>query len=700
MSISSGGEDEVSSKQEGESITPEVPRLNDSQQLHLRVSCEYMDKMLQAIEGILHSQESASPFSKYVIDISPAQGRVMEDYIRRFRSQILRVFAWQGIELPPPRIPATRSITTHLHFVDIAISELRPYSMRGSGPMAESTAAELMGVILELASISQNMMAYMNFELGESLQQRVEKLTSEGKGSALLQRIEQVVTARGLVEYRPRLDMLLARLEDPTFEVAVFGRVSAGKSSFLNALLRMDLLPVGANPITAVPTRIQYGPQVEAQVRLGNASPTAVSLQRFQELVSEAGNPGNQEGVRRASIDAPCPRLSEGIVLVDTPGLGSLALKGSRETLAYLPSCDLALLLIDAGNTLTPEDIGTLRLILEAGISALILLSKADLLREADRVSSTQYIQAQIERELRTHLPVQAISSLPEYRSTVDEFYEKELEPRFRTSHELRKLSVDTKIARLQHDVVTTLETRLRRSESTASADHSQFAAMEKSLTEVATQLGTAERALMDKILALEAQAPMLISRIAEQYAAVSVTGGMAVISVADLSRAMEDAVQTEVGETIGVLHETVQVVVGKVAEIGRRLKSSGVPDENEIVGLIRDAPRFELPSQSGTIDLGLWKHLGLRFVQKRMVGSMQTSLQPVVRRELMAYGRAMEVWAKSVVRNTQFAVNSFADVYRASLQETLGSSSPSQDAAALREDIASLNFEPAGDHL
>ncbi|MGA8939328.1 MAG: dynamin family protein [Acidobacteriaceae bacterium] len=540
----------------------------------------------------------------------------------------------------------------------------------------------------------------MNFELGESLQQRIEKLAAEGKVSELLCRIERVMTARGLVEYRPRLDMLLTRLEDPTFEVAVFGRVSAGKSSFLNALLGMDILPVGSNPITAVPTRIQYGPQVEAHVSLGNASPTAVSLQRFQELVSEAGNPGNQEGVRRASVDAPCTRLSEGIVLVDTPGLGSLALKGSRETLAYLPSCDLALMLIDAGNTLTPEDIGTLRLILEAGITALVLLSKADLLCEADRVSSKQYIQTQIESELRTHLPVHAISALQEYRSTVDEFYEKELDPRFRKSHELRKLSVETKLARLQHDVLTTLETRLRRSESVASADHSQFKAMEKSLTEVSTQLGTAERALMDKILVLEAQSPALINRIAEQYAAVSVTGNLSVISVADLSRAIEDEVQTEVGEMVGALHQAIQIVVGKVADIGRTLKSSGVPDENEIVGLIRDAPRFELPSQSGTIVLGLWKHLGLRSIQKRLVRSMQISLQPLIRKELIAYGRAMEVWAKSLARNTQFAVNSFADVYRASLQEAVGSSSPSEGAAALREDIASLNLEPAGDHL
>ncbi|MGA7158296.1 MAG: dynamin family protein [Acidobacteriaceae bacterium] len=651
-----------------------------------------MDKMLQAIEAVLHAQESPSPFSKYLIDISPAQGRVIEDYIRRFRSQILRVLAWQQIELLPPTIPATRSIITHLHFIDIAISELRPYSMRGSGPMSESTASELMGVLRELASISQNMMGYMHCELSESLQQRIEKLTSEGKASELLQRIERVVTTRGLVEYRPRLEMLLGRLEDPTFEVAVFGRVSSGKSSFLNALLGMDLLPVGANPITAVPTRIRYGHMVEARIRLGSASAMTLSLQRFQELVSEAGNPGNQEGVRWASVEAPCPRLSEGIVLVDTPGFGSLALRGTRETLAYLPSCDLALLLVDAGNTLTPEDIGTLRLVLEAGIPALILLSKADLLREADRDVSMQYIRTQIERELRTQLPIYAVSSLEGYRTTVDEFYERELEPRFCESHGLRKQSVDIKLARLQYDVVTTVETKIRRAESATSAGKPEFTAMERSLAAVSAQIGAAERMIMEKILALESQAAELINCVADQYLTSLGGRGSSVVAVADLCRAIEDSVQRQVGEMVGVLQQTTHAVVGKVAGIGFALKSSGIPDEREILAVIRDAPRFELPSQSGQIELGMWRHLGPRFVRRRLVQAMQTAMQPLLHSELMAYGHAMEVWTKSVEGNIQVAINSFADVYRASLQEAAGLGGPIEDIDALRADIAALS--------
>ena len=86
-------------------------------------------------------------------------------------------------------------------------------------------------------------------------------------------------------------------------------------------------------------------------------------LRSLAKLVTEQGNPGNLRNVVRAMVQVPSPRLKQGIVLVDTPGLGSLARRGGAETLAYLPSCDLALLLIDAGATLNEEDVGTLRLL-------------------------------------------------------------------------------------------------------------------------------------------------------------------------------------------------------------------------------------------------------------------------------------------------------------------------------------------------
>src|ERR1039458_8405917 len=69
--------------------------LNDPQQKRLRITCHYIDKLLSDIEHILHQATSQSPFPRYVVDVAPAQVRVVEDYVRRLRRQLLRALDWQ-----------------------------------------------------------------------------------------------------------------------------------------------------------------------------------------------------------------------------------------------------------------------------------------------------------------------------------------------------------------------------------------------------------------------------------------------------------------------------------------------------------------------------------------------------------------------------------------------------------------------------
>jgi hypothetical protein len=64
--------------------------LNENQQRRLIITCQYIDKLLSDIEQVLHSTASKSPFPRYVVDITPAQARVIEDHICRLRTQLLR----------------------------------------------------------------------------------------------------------------------------------------------------------------------------------------------------------------------------------------------------------------------------------------------------------------------------------------------------------------------------------------------------------------------------------------------------------------------------------------------------------------------------------------------------------------------------------------------------------------------------------
>ena len=113
--------------------------------------------------------------------------------------------------------------------------------------------------------------------------------------------------------------------------------MSSGKCSLLNHVLHTDVLPVGVNPITAVPTRLVFGTEAHLTVTFADRQIKRYPIGDLTQYASEERNPGNQFEVARLVVRLPSPRLQEGLVLVDTPGLGALAMAGAAETLALSP---------------------------------------------------------------------------------------------------------------------------------------------------------------------------------------------------------------------------------------------------------------------------------------------------------------------------------------------------------------------------
>src|SRR5271168_2771980 len=264
-----------------------APGLNDSQARRLRVTCQYIDKLLGDIEGILNAAASKAAFPRYSSDIAPAQRRTIEDYVRRIRAQLLRVLEGQGIPREEPQIPASRAVHVMLGAVDIAVEELKPKYMRGYGEVPESAATELNGIVGELTGLVSRLDRYLSQGSGEDLKGRLERLGQAGNDLSLLEKIEQIVRERGLVEFRSAIAAILDRTEDKTFEIAVFGRVSAGKSSLLNAILETDVLPVGVTPITAVPTRVLHSDLPSLTVWFSEAPTRTFEIRRVPEFATE-----------------------------------------------------------------------------------------------------------------------------------------------------------------------------------------------------------------------------------------------------------------------------------------------------------------------------------------------------------------------------------------------------------------------------
>jgi len=665
--------------------------LNGPQQNRLRVTCHYIDKLLSDVEHVLHQATSQSPFPRYIIDVAPAQVRVVEDYIRQLRAQILRALAWQHMKPNPSNIPATRAVLTNLAFIDIAIEELRPSYMRGSGAVPDDAVDELNGVVHELRSLVEGTERYLRQELGSNLESRLRKLEETGYDVALLRAIEEIVTRHGLVEFRPRIASLASRLEDDSLEVALFGRVSSGKSSLLNALLGADVLPVGVNPITAVPTKLRFGPTLRAAVSYGDGRNEIVPIEQLASLVTEQGNPGNLRNVVRALVEVPSRRLKEGIVLVDTPGLGSLARSGAAETLAYLPGCDLALLLIDAGTTLNEEDIGTLRLLFEAGIPALVLLSKSDLLAEGDLHRALGYIEEHVHAELGIDVHVDAVSSIAAASTLLDQFFERELLPRFEQARALREASVARKIGALRESVMAALETSLDRAKRGPGNSKPDTQEMETQLRVITGEIGELSTTLNHAWLEFGESPERVIDQVADMAVRWSHSESTKGIPAVQLSEWLHDVVEEFLARRIEQVRSAADRALTTLHRVAQELGSTETPSPEELERILRDAPRFEFATLPNEIHAGRWKWLGDGMHRSAIRNHLRQNVGSVLKEELHQYARALSQWSEQTLKKIEAFLNSYADAYRIQIHRLSGFSEDAKDMPGIEQDLNRL---------
>jgi hypothetical protein len=99
------------------------------------------------------------------LDVTPAQRRVIDDYIARIRVQLALVLDGQGIERPEPSIPVSRSLHIALTFINIAAVELQPRYMRGYGEISTTAAADLNRIASELVGLATEFDRYVTGEI-------------------------------------------------------------------------------------------------------------------------------------------------------------------------------------------------------------------------------------------------------------------------------------------------------------------------------------------------------------------------------------------------------------------------------------------------------------------------------------------------------------------------------------------------------
>jgi small GTP-binding protein len=206
-----------------------------------------------------------------------------------------------------------------------------------------------------------------------------------------------------------RVHALADKLEAERFVVVVVGEFKRGKSTLVNALLGADLLPTSAIPLTSVVTLVTYGPPC-AEIIHRDGSAERVDLDRLARYVTERHNPGNALGVDRAIVRFPSP-LVDGIVLVDTPGVGSVHEHNSASARAFLPEADAAVFLISADQPLSANELDFLREVRAEAVRTFFVLNKIDNLSADDRREAVAYVRSILEDEVCDPVELFAVSA-------------------------------------------------------------------------------------------------------------------------------------------------------------------------------------------------------------------------------------------------------------------------------------------------
>lgn len=208
-------------------------------------------------------------------------------------------------------------------------------------------------------------------------------------------------------KYQQQITELRERLAGGKLRLAVLGQFNRGKSTFINALLHLHVLPASVLPITSVPTVITYGARHRCTVTFLDDTPPQTAQDSLEEIndllvqyVAEENNPQNRRQVSGVKVECSSSILHHGTVLIDTPGFGSTHIHNTQTTLDLLSSCDAALFLLSADLPITQLEVDFLKNVQKHVPRIFFIFNKTDLLGKEELEKTQNYIRGILGREL------------------------------------------------------------------------------------------------------------------------------------------------------------------------------------------------------------------------------------------------------------------------------------------------------------
>lgn len=182
-------------------------------------------------------------------------------------------------------------------------------------------------------------------------------------------------------------------LQDGRFRLLVLGDMKRGKSTFLNALIGENLLPIDVNPCTALLTILRYGKSKKVTVYFNDQTPPeelefTTFKQRYTIDPREAKRLEKEKNlafptVSHAVVEYPLALLEKGVEIIDSPGLNDTEARNDL-SLGYIANCHAILFVLRATQPCTLGERRYLEnYIKDRGLTVFFLINAWDQIRES-----------------------------------------------------------------------------------------------------------------------------------------------------------------------------------------------------------------------------------------------------------------------------------------------------------------------------
>lgn len=280
--------------------------------------------------------------------------------------------------------------------------------------------------------------------LFENEEESINKVKSSFK--ELKSNIENIIQEiKGFVdnsEIQEELSNTNNYLNNQKFSIGITGVMNAGKSTMLNALMGREILGSAVVPETANLTIVKHNVTENAKVFYWNTQEwdrilkSAEQLESMKEFVQETNRIFGDELknyirpnsrfdevdiaslssytsaeasgkkcnlVKYVELGSDLKFLSDGIEIVDTPGLDDPVIQREEITKEYLSQCDMMLHLMNVSQSATLKDVEfIIDALLYQNISKLlVVITRADTVSKEQLQEVIDYTKSSIEKQLR-----------------------------------------------------------------------------------------------------------------------------------------------------------------------------------------------------------------------------------------------------------------------------------------------------------